>query len=254
MSVDKRNRKAHFSFNIDGKDYSYCYIRKNACSTWKKFFAGVSPYASESKKYGNLINFMGDYHKVRSKKKLINISESIVVTRDPVDRCFSGFVNQFVMRLDRQAGLHKSVEKVLGKKACDVSFLDFFYGYIVKADSNDLDAHFWSQVSHLEDIEYKHKIALQYLGSYTEFLFGSDLSSRYFSRRSNDTSKLLKNKEFDCRSLSGDIFMRYKNEKTIPGSKGFLSEELVSDIYKVYEEDYVFYGESVSACEEKLGL
>lgn len=251
-NIGKRNRKAHFSFSIDGKEYSYCYIRKNACSTWKKFFAGVSPHKVESKKYANLINFMGDYHKIKSRRKLREIKESIVVTRDPVDRCFSGFVNQFMMRLDRQAGLHKSVENVLGKKVSDVSFVDFFYDYIMKAGDDELDAHFWSQVSHLDNIEYKHKIAIQYLEPYANTLFGGDLSERYFARRSNDTSRFLKSEEFDCNSSSGEMFELYRKEKTIPSAKGFFGDRLISDIYEAYEDDYAFYNESVGLCEKFL--
>ena len=53
--LDRRNKiisygRAHFWFELGGKTYGYCYIRKNACSAFKKLICDTSDVALP--KYG----------------------------------------------------------------------------------------------------------------------------------------------------------------------------------------------------------
>lgn len=234
-------KQGHFGLKVNGKDVLYLYIRKNGCSTWKHFFAGYSEHKKNSKKYENLLGFMGEYHKIRRYSDLRKFEDRILVVREPVDRLFSGFINQFLMRFERTYSLHDSVASKIDKPIEKITFREFLYDYILASNDDDVDAHFWSQSSHLAPIEYNHIWKIEDLAIKTKELFGDAISKRYFTRKRNTTSRINRYHE-DCSSIPcGELYEKYVKTNTLPSFDSLIDSEFSELISSRYADDVKLY-------------
>jgi len=232
-----QSRQLHFRLVISRKRVCYLYIRKNACSTWKHVFAGESKHRANAKNYDNLIKFMGKYHKLIAVEQVNAIENRIIVIRDPIDRLYSGFINQFLMRMgsDRQTAMHKEVCDSVGKPIEELSFHDFLNSYLLVKNDEEIDGHFWSQTSHMADVEYNHIWLLRDLYESSKSLFGKKLADKYFLRKVNSSSRIAK---YDTRSLHtpvGELYQRFVSENSVPSLSGLFDKEsllLLTDYYK----------------------
>lgn len=233
-------RQLHFEVEVNGINIVYAYIRKNGCSSWKRFFAGVSPYKEEAKGYDNLIGFMGKYHKIRKKEKIDRNSNNIVVLREPLERFYSGFINQFLMRVDRPSSLHGSVNDFFEKSFSEVTLEDFVFSYL-QQKNDEIDAHFWSQSSHMAEVEYHHKWLIQNLFSEASGLFGEDVAKEYFLKRANSTNEISRNDYFSSKASVGEMFEVYMKESSLPSMDSLLNESIRDEIYSMYSDDFDLY-------------
>lgn len=237
------NDKLHLCLEVGGKRFSYTYIRKNACSSWKKFFVSESPFSKHAKDFSNPINFMAKYHRVNSLKELKEIDDRIVVLRDPVERLYSGFINQYVMRLnkDRQGVMHEEVSLFLGKKPEEITFEVFLKDYVLKS-KDKLNVHFAHQTEHLTDVEYNEKWKLENLYKNSESFFGVDIADRYFKKKRNSTQRIEK-VEGDFKSMRLDkVFEIYSADNKLPSMSSLIGDEERFLLREFYKKDYELIG------------
>ena len=187
MKLDRY--QAHFGLKLAGKRIAYCDIRKNGCSSWKTLFIDNSPHLCDGKAYPNPIGFMVRYHKIDDVAALRKYPFRVLILRNPHHRVVSGYLNQFVMRLDRRMdNLHGLVEKVCGVPAADVSFEMFVGNYLAKATPAMLNEHLWPQVWRLAPIDYTDVWPLDRMYSCGGHLFGFELADKYFKVKANTTA------------------------------------------------------------------
>ena len=145
----------HFALpNECGKHILYTYIRKNACSSFKRHM----DFRVIDKTGGGLAK----YKEFKIDAKNYNWREfdvRIFVYRDPVDRVISAFVNKFV----EGRGASDIIEKTLTAGSAglkEFTFEDFCKHIIAAHDFRSLDPHLWPQAAHLLDVEYTHQIPI----------------------------------------------------------------------------------------------
>jgi hypothetical protein len=247
----------HFIIKINGVDYVYVYIRKNACSAWKRVFVAESGHRVEAEKNLRPIEFMIKYHRATSLADIISINRKIVILRDPVIRVYSAFINQIVMRMDRQYSLHRSIEHVTGKPIGRLNFSEFVNLYLTKVDPDEIDGHFQPQHSALLDVEYTNVWELSQLHQRSTALFGESFADRYFAKKVNSTERLLKSNEQSWELKIREIFKKYNHENTVPDIFALIRPDTKIKIALFYERDYELinkYGtNSASMNSERFG-
>lgn len=231
-------RKLHFHLKTKDYEIAYCYIRKNGCSSWKRFFAAQSPRRSEAASYPNLIGFMGKYHKIKTTAALSQIQDRIVILRDPIDRFFSAFVNQFAMRLNRRSCLHDLVRAKLNRPLEAISLSDFVYEYLLQSSPSELDGHFWSQTSHLSSVEYKHMWMLGDMFDQATHFFGSDIANSFFLKPRNSTSHFKRTDDFSHLTPCKDFYHTYAENHILPSQSSLLEDSILEALKYFYSDDY----------------
>ncbi|WP_311945494.1 sulfotransferase family 2 domain-containing protein [Halomonas piscis] len=229
--------QAHFRFSVGVEGYVYCYIRKNACSSWKRFISKESPESAELANFDTPMQFLGKHHKIFNVEKINSVSNRVAVLRDPVGRVVSGFLNQYVRNMDKPGLLHKLVSKKTGQGIESVSFYDFVSFYLCETQDLDLEVHFIPQACHLNEyVEYNKVWRVDRLYQEAEKEFGKLLADRYFKSKVNNT-------DYDSFGLnvsnvsSGEIFSVYKESGKFPDKKDILNDEIVDLISSRYSGD-----------------
>ncbi|WCR15567.1 sulfotransferase family 2 domain-containing protein [Paracoccus seriniphilus] len=159
----------YFIPNSEGKTILYTYIRKNACSAFKRII--------NDKTGGSGISGMKDF---RWDRKSINFDCAIFVYRKPFERFVSAFSNKFIQRSGNR-DIFENFAKLTGKDPSTATFRDFVD--YAELPFKDIDAHVWPQKSHLLDIEYTHAINIDKLSEVMSKEFPS--LSRYFNNKVN---------------------------------------------------------------------
>lgn len=155
--------------NRDGKIILYTYIRKNACSVFKRIV--------NSKTGGSGISGMKDFQWDRKSR---NWDCAIFVYREPFDRIVSAFTNKFIDRRGNR-DIFESFARLTGKNPDTATFRDFVE--YTELPFEKIDPHVWPQKSHLLNIEYTHAININKLNEVMSKDFPS--LSRYFSEKIN---------------------------------------------------------------------
>mgnify|MGYP003384935503 CR=1 FL=1 len=238
MSCNLSNpRSKHFTIDINGKKICYLYIRKNACSAWKELFKGESKHQYDKEKYPNPVSFMGEFHKSDLES---NFKYKIMIVREPLGRVVSGYLNQFVLRLERENNLHQSVSEQLGCAPENVTFKDFVHIYLRDVKLSYVDAHFWTQQSHMANVQYE-KILLKNLHKSMADIIGKELSDKYFSKKLNSTSNF---KKYEVSSDDVDaieLFHKFKKGEGLPTVESFLSPSIKAHLLSQYSKDIELY-------------
>jgi hypothetical protein len=233
-----RRLNQHFTININGENYIYVYIRKNACSAWKKVFISESSHYPVGGDNLRPIEFMNKYHRVSSLEEVTSIKRKIVILRDPVIRVYSAFINQIVMRMDRQYSLHSSIEHVTGKPIGRLNFSEFVNLYLTKVDLVELDGHFQPQHRALLDIEYSDVWSLSDLHQKSSELFGAPFADRYFAKKVNSTERLIKSDERAWDLKIREIAKKYTHENIVPKIEALVRPETAEKLILYYKKDY----------------
>jgi hypothetical protein len=227
----------HFIININGVDYVYVYIRKNACSAWKKVFVAESVHHGEEEKNLRPIEFMNKFHRAATMEKVVAVKNRIVILRDPLVRVYSAFINQIVMRMDRQYALHKAVQTACGKPIGKTTFNEFVDEYLLKTEVGQLDGHFRPQNMSLLPIEYNNTWDLSKLHQEVEVLIGKDFADRYFLAKVNSTEKMKKiPMEADGLTVR-QIFNTWNNREVFPDFDSLMTIECREKLSKMYADD-----------------
>lgn len=238
-------RQRLFGLTIRGKSVSYAYIRKNACTSWKWVFAGVSKHKYNEEQYPNILSFMGDFHAL-TRAEANQAEIRIAVIRDPVERVYSAFINQFVQRLDRQGEIHRHVSEMVDTGFEEMTFANFVEDYLLRATAETEDAHLWSQSSHLKGFNCNELIPMNRLYERTEQLFGRKFARTYFHRPRNTSRSLSKYEAVSSCITVGEMFARFKDSREIPSCDSIMDDRIRSLLQAKYSEDLKLYQR---ACE-----
>jgi len=231
-------KKIHFQIELNGRDYVYCYIKKNGCSSWKRLFMGESRYSDRLKEFDKPISFMGNFHRVRRVVDIKPESRSVVVLRDPLERVFSAYMNRVVRLYGTRSDLIGDVENACGKSSGSLTFKDFVLDYVCKKDDFVIDDHFRSQSSHLIDIDYTHvwRLSDMYECSCNEF--GVDIANRYFKKKVNSTSHMTVDDKILPDARLDYLSEIYHSSGVVPNKKVYLAGELAEALKERYSDDY----------------
>ncbi|MDO6459000.1 sulfotransferase family 2 domain-containing protein [Celeribacter halophilus] len=218
----RANTPQFFLPNEEGKTVLYTYIRKNACTSFKRLML--------MKARRRVWRKQPDLRKIREfrvKPPVGHFDHSIFVWRDPFERAVSTYVNKFVQRSGNE-DIFNSFQDVTGKDPISATFRDFI-DYLQNPFSK-LDPHAWPQKSHLLEIEYSFPIEMKELARVMREEFPS--IAPYFQKPVNKSSQEAE--------LEGDLCDVPANDITISSSENF------SDVRSVVEEIYASDKEMIS--------
>lgn len=237
LGVDRRGTgKTHFLFSLNGKKFAFCYIRKNACSAFKRLIVDSSPYKNECPATGNPINFMIRFH---SENSIINISRChyrIFVYRSPVERTASLFINKFVVRSGPE-DIFKDFKLATGLDPQQATFEEFVTLYVARSPSLR-DPHVWPQRDHLHNIVYTHAIFIEDLHDQAQILFGDDIARTYFRERTNASHGNVDDSVSHLSRIAAEqLHIRWTMHNTIPAASQLVTPALKSIISECYVSD-----------------
>lgn len=230
---------AHYQFEIEGRSYVYCYIRKNACSAFKKLICGVSGFRENVSEYKHNLQFMDKYHRINTLDSISDADHVICVYRDPIERALSIYLNKFVFR----RGNHDIFTNYYNITTCDpreATFREFVSNYLSKLN-NKIDPHCHTQYSHLKQVLYTDAILMETLYEEMSLLIGKKLSEKYFKHKSNASSSDGEN--FARLQLYSDatsewLFREFHNHNSaILNRKTFIDESIGEKLREIYHDD-----------------
>jgi hypothetical protein len=184
---------------------------------------------------------MGKYHKIKNIDRIKKIKNRVVVLRNPIDRVVSGFVNQYIMRMDRISDLHKKVQEFTGIDYWKLSFKDFIELYLLKAPDKYLDAHFWKQTSHMAPVNYTHVWLLENLYKDSASLFGVEIATNYFLRKVNSTHNIPRYEKEAYDLSAKKLFNKFLKKGILPSKDALIFSELREQIEFYYQKDIKLY-------------
>ncbi|MBU2963479.1 sulfotransferase family protein [Citreicella sp. C3M06] len=208
-----RNDLHYFLPNEDGKAILYTYIRKNACSAFKRLMAEKSPDKTPGLK---------KFKQFRVPLDNVSFDEAIFVYRDPFDRAISAFLNKFVDK-SGNADIFESFKSQTGKDPYTATFRDFTQ--YLDAPFKNLDPHVWPQKSHLLEVDYTLPLEMKELPATMAKKFPS--ISEAFQKPVN--------KSYKHETHTGDLCDIPVDQITSAGKENF--EGLRDVLESIYETD-----------------
>jgi hypothetical protein len=234
----------HYGITIGGKRILYAYIRKNACTAFKrlinrrlhpKYAVKMALGQEKHDRYhiqGNMKYFAlprkGDIDPTR-------YDEIIFVYRDPVDRFVSVFTNKFVDD-DNNVDIRTNFEGLTGIDLEDATFRDFML--YAQNDFCSLDCHLAPQKSHLRNIPYSRPIALGQLSSTMTELIGAGAANEWFGRKVNASTTSGSIGTEKALDLPVSELRNRQRQGTALHKSNFITDELEDFIHIKYEQDY----------------
>lgn len=238
----KLNRRSgmHFSFTAGGKKIVYCYIRKNACSAFKRLIVGTSDKAEKPSFKNNTIGFLSLHYKSRYPRDFWAADHTVFVYRDPLERIISVFKNKFIQRSGAK-DMFDSYTRITGLDPENASFHDFVLTYL-RPKFAGLDSHVLPQRYHLQPALYSDAIPMT--GLYTAMIgiVGQELADEHFKTPRNSSQDNNTYSDIGIEQLPSRILHeRYANNKEMPTSQSFMTDEITQRIAQLYKTDASFY-------------
>ncbi|TCP58409.1 sulfotransferase family protein [Rhodovulum bhavnagarense] len=233
-----RRPTTHYMIEANGQRILYAYIRKNACTSFRRFIAGHSLRGMIAP--GKLPDL--DISAARVPRPgpterldlILSFDRRIFIYRDPVDRFISTFANKFI---DNSAArdIQNKFKKYTGIEVEDATFLDFLR--YAQQDFRYLDCHLWPQKSHLWDIPYTDAIELNFLKTSLVNMIGAKHAAAWFGATTN-ASKTSQNKE--TRSLFDYPVSELRTiaKREVISKHSFQAPTLARMINEKYASDY----------------
>lgn len=181
LSADQRRGRAHYVIRVGELTLAYAYIRKNACSTFKQVFIGLSLHSWNTGTETEL-EFMNSHHRAK-RHQIATADYRICILRDPVERAVSTYRNKFIQR-SYHGGIFASYEKITGQNPEEASFADFVQRYLTQPPVL-LDQHVLPQAAHLRPFSYNATFLIEGLHDGMARIIGPDLARTYFRDRQN---------------------------------------------------------------------
>lgn len=226
----------HHWFNVNDQRFVYCYIRKNACSTFKNFILETSHKTFDPDHDANL-EFLREHHGIPSPDDIRPDDISFFVYRDPWDRLVSLYLNKFVAGPDR-TDIGASYQKWTGQDSNSASFSDFVQGFCA-APFKIKDPHIKPQAKHLFDMDYTHAVPIGELHGFAEKHFGHAVAKKYFQTPVNATSGTTTTLIDDATNRSaGDLKNTFRQTKVLPRKSDFANAHLIDLVKTRYAVDY----------------
>ncbi len=227
----RRRLRAHFTADIAGTTITFCYVRKNACSAFKRLILDHAGYDGE---WRGSIGYLVRNCSARSLAEARSAQWRIFVYRDPFERVASLFRNKLIMQ-DGAVDFLRSYSKVTGSDPAEASFSSLVKDYLT---GRRLDPHAHSQASHLLPISYNCVSTPETLFTDMRGIFGDELAHRYFARPSNPSSARL----FDHPSSDTPVRLlreRFAASGELPSVEALRTAELETLVRRIYRDDYL---------------
>lgn len=237
--------KPHFVTALNGDNIAYCYLRKNACSSWKSFILRNEEVAGIS--HADQMKLLKRKYRLDDFDSFYQCKYRIAVLRDPIQRLYSGFINQVVMRLKRGGDVIDSVEAVIDFPISEITFHDFVYKYLISVKPGSLDGHFKPQSLQMYPKEYySHIFKMDNMNEHISNIFGKEVSESYFLNHINQTSRINKvDGEFAKVKIS-QLNEYYNQNGSLPSFISLLGDEIAKDLQSLYRDDFKILSESFS--------
>ena len=169
----------HFAFEVSGRRVVYAYIRKNACTSFKRFLLAHAG-ASEMPQGVKPIWVISDRFRAEYLRDFVRADRTMFVHRDPIDRIVSLYKNKFIQ--GRKAiDIHREYEDVTGETADEATFETFVLRYLPAAR----DPHTWSQRSHLYPSVYTDAVPIESLNDALRDILSPEVADEHFTRPAN---------------------------------------------------------------------
>ena len=240
LKLHLRTGSQHFVGDIDGRRLVYCYIRKNACSSFKALLVDAHE-PSLSQMAGSQRN---DYLRRFCSARFSDARDAdhlIFVFRDPFERAVSIYVNKFVQR-SGATGMMDSYRKVTGCKPETATFDDYLHKYL-SHNMKGLDPHVRPQKRHLWPIQYTDAVPITRLKATMAGIIGEDRAETYFGKATNATTsspEIWPNGIEADRIPGEELRSTFLNAGTLPPKSAFLTTRSRRRIEDLYREDLVF--------------
>lgn len=236
--------RSHFGITVGGVSIAYCYIRKNACSAWKRLFIeeATEPF---DRSEGREIEFMAARNGLRTIAAIERHHHRVVVIRDPVERYVSAFVSLMIAHTPPPTRhLRKRGSKAFGMPVEEASF-DLFLAHqmpTIGGRRGRIDKHFWPQAWHLAPTTYTDVIDIERLAPAMKAMLGDTLGARYFDRPVNATAIAPTYDDPEAAILQARVLReRYRETGRLPGKASFLGGGRDAIIRAAYAEDDALY-------------
>ncbi len=202
---------------------AYTYIRKNACSAFKRFILRDIHQHPELHALTDIMQ-MSQIARLRTLREFRGARYRIFVYRDPLQRIASLYTNKFVQQKDCD-DLFRRYQRDVGQDPQQASFIDFIIRYIERPYWFGLDPHVLPQFLHLAPVPYTHAIPVNALHTTMRSLLGESLADAYFQRPHNSTS------QFDTydddtapQQTAATLHRIFRNTGAVPAADSLLND------------------------------
>ncbi len=225
---------------------AYCYIRKNACSAFRRMIIEHSLHPKRDDE--RPVFYMDRCHRL-GYGDLDACAHAIFVIRDPYERIVSGYLQQVVSRLDEPYPvLAQSVREIAGRDRAGLSFADFVELYLGAGDFSRIDVHFMPQVAHLAPIRYSDVLWDRHLAEDAAQVFGPALAEEYFRRPVNAMAHLARHADPDAwKTPAGELHRRFTASGALPARDDLLTPALRERLAAIYAADLALFERYLSA-------
>lgn len=235
-----RRRKINsstFNISVDGVDFAYTYIRKNACTSFKRLFKSYSEH--DFKSAGGDLKGMAAYHIVKSAKEAEKIPYRVFVYRDPIERVVSVYNNKFV-QCSGASDIFQDFYNITGMDPKECTFEDLVELYVANIKKGVMiDAHLLPQSWHLLPIVYNCVIKLPEIKKDMSSLLGKEVGGKFFSKSVNSTSNAGKFHLDNAKKIPArEIVGIYKSHNQLPSFESYVDDELRGSLESVYSDDF----------------
>lgn len=224
----------HFHINAAGAEFIYCYIRKNACSAFKKLIVEHSQHRNSFSGQVGELTFLKKYHRVKSKAEISTYKHIIFIYRDPIERVASLFRNKFIM-MDRNSDIFDSYRHVTGQNPETATFNEFVTLYLCQ-NMKKLDPHCRPQYAHLLPIRYTNAIPMRALYPTMTQIVGQEIADSYFKEKTNSSGGT----EYSEAASSTPAYVaheRWRRTHNVPSFHSLLTDHTERILKQIYVED-----------------
>ena len=226
----------HFMLRVGDMTLGYCYLRKNACSSFKQMFLDLSPAAEARETDARPIDFMRAHHRMRE-SDLARCDHMVIVYRDPVQRFMSMFRNKFIATKGA-TDILDNFTRLEGQPPDSASFRQVVTRYL-QHDLARLDRHLQPQAIHLRRTIYTDVVAIDNLHARMTAILGAPIADRYFKRPVNRSSDISLRPVQGAADLPVSALRAlYHDEGYSPDDDSFLAEDLRAALRDRYAADY----------------
>ena len=235
LRLTGRGGYPHYRFQVGGRRFLYCYVRKNACSAFKELI--LHCHGAQVPPDVRPIDVMDDVARADGAALRTGNDHVVMVYRDPVERIVSLYLNKMVQRVGAE-DLLANYRQVTGTDPDGASFDDFVTGYL-RPQFGDLDLHAVPQRWHMLPIVYTDVISIRHLDRAMNGLIGPDLARRYFGRPVNQTRAETHVEDPDAWDKpAGRLHDVWRKTGVLPRPGGFRTPPIESRLRSLYAADY----------------
>ena len=245
-----RKPMRHFEITSEsGEKIIYAYIRKNACTAFRKFINRKTHPKYVMSKLMLINHFPRDHIRGNMRYFARRMSDSqpynkkrIFVYRDPIDRVISFYVNKLVEKKTAIDSIN-NYNKLMGKDAGDCKIANLVE--YIASDLALLDVHLIPQKSHLYRCSYQ-AIRIDELTSIMVDILGKELGLRYFSRKENssqgvnvrDAGHTEVEEIGQYSDFTANELQKIVESGSVLRKEYLVTTELIDAVRQVYSKDY----------------